>query len=90
VAKDRTITLNGRLYEAPVALIGRQVELLYHADDPDRVEIRWAQKSYGIASPVNLYVNCRVKRDKNSNVNISADPATYRGGRLFKGRITDE
>jgi len=90
VAKDRTVTLNGRLYEAPVALIGRQVELLYHADDPDRVEIRWAQKSYGIAAPVNLYVNCRVKRDRNSNVDISADPARCLGGRLFKGEPSDE
>jgi putative transposase len=90
VAKDRTITLNARLYEAPVALIGRQVELLYHADDPDRVEVKCGQKSYGIATPVNLYVNCRVKRDKNSNVDIHADPARYLGGRLFKERPSDE
>jgi len=90
VAKDRTVILNGRLYEAPVALIGRQVELLYHADDPDRVEVRCGQKSYGIASLVNLYVNCRVKRDKNSNIDINADPARYLGGRLFKERSSDE
>ena len=90
MAKDRTVVLNGRLYEAPVALIGRQVELLYHADDPERVEVRYGQKSYGIATPVNLYVNCRVKRDKNSNVDISADPARYLGGRLFKERASDE
>ncbi len=91
VAKDRTITLNGRLYEAPVALIGRQVELLYHADDPSRVEVKFRQKSYGIATPVNLYVNCRVKRDRNRNIDIDTDPAKYLGGRLFKGRaITDE
>jgi transposase InsO family protein len=90
VAKDRTIILNGRLYEAPVALIGRQVELLYHADDPDRVEIKYGQKSYGIAPAVNLYVNCRVKRDKNNNVDISADSARYTGGSLFKGGPEDE
>jgi putative transposase len=90
VAKDRTVTLNGRLYEAPVVLIGRQVELLYHADDPDRVEVKCGQKSYGFATPVNLYVNCRVKRDKNNNINISADPARRLGGRLFKERPNDE
>jgi len=90
VAKDRTVTLNGRLYEAPVALIGRQVELLYHADDPDRVEVKCGQKSYGFAAPVNLYVNCRVKRDKNNNIDISAGPARYLGGRLFKERSSDE
>jgi putative transposase len=90
VAKDRTVVLNGRLYEAPVALIGRQVELLYHAADPHRVEIRFAQKSYGIVSPVNLYVNCRVKRDRNSNIDLSADPARRLGGCLFQGRTCDE
>jgi hypothetical protein len=90
VAKDRTVVLNRRLYEAPVALIGRQVELLYHAGDPDRVEIRFAQISYGIVSPVNLYVNCRVRRDRNRNIDLSADPARYLGGCPFNGRPCDE
>lgn len=90
VARDRTVVLNGRLYEAPVALIGRQVELLYHAGDPDHVEIRFAQKSYGMVTPVNLYVNARVKRDRNSNIDLSADPDRYLGGSLFKGRPSDE
>ena len=30
VGKDRTITLDGRLYQAPVALIGQRVLVLYH------------------------------------------------------------
>ena len=34
VDKDRTISLDGRLYEAPVAMIGRTVTLLYHESDP--------------------------------------------------------
>jgi len=85
VAKDRTITLNGRLYEAPVTLIGVQVELLYHTEDPEQVEIKYQQKSYGIVRPVNLHVNCRVKRDKNRNaqIDLNPDPSTYRGGRLL-------
>ena len=37
VAKDRTMALDGRLYEAPVALIGKRVNLLYHEHDPARV-----------------------------------------------------
>jgi hypothetical protein len=49
VAKDRTITLNGRLFEAPVALIGQQVELLYHNHRPDQVEVIFKQRSYGMA-----------------------------------------
>ena len=85
VAKDRTITLNGRLYEAPVALIGLQVELLYHTDDPDQVEIKYQQKSYGLVRPVNVHVNCRVKRDKNRNaeIDLNPDPSKYRSGRLL-------
>ncbi len=85
VAKDRTITLNGRLYEAPVALIGLQVELLYHPDDPDQVEIKYQYKTYGFVRPVNLHVNCRVKRDRNRNaeIHLNPDPSKYRGGRLL-------
>jgi putative transposase len=85
VAKDRTVTLNGNLYEAPVNLIGRQVQLLYHADELRRVEILYQQKSYGFLRPVDLHVNCRVKRDKNRNteINIDADINKYRGGSLL-------
>lgn len=85
VAKDRTITLNGKLYEGPVELIGSKVELLYHAGEPDRVEIRYNQKSYGFLRPVDLHVNCRVKRDKNRNTEMQVDPnaTRRRGGRLL-------
>jgi len=34
VHKDRTVFLNGRLFEAPVGLIGKIVTLLYHDHDP--------------------------------------------------------
>ncbi len=50
VAKDRTIALAGRLYEAPVELIGKQVSLLYHEHDPARVEVVFAGKTYGFIS----------------------------------------
>ena len=40
VEKDRTITLNGKLFEAPVALVGKQVELLYHEGMVGPVEVR--------------------------------------------------
>jgi len=85
VAKDRTITLNGKLYEAPVALIGKQVELLYHNEDQSHVEIRWDQKSYGTVREVDLHVNCRVKRDRNSNTDMQplTDRTRYQGGSLL-------
>ena len=86
VAKDRTITFKGRLYEAPVPLIGKQVELLYHENDCENIEILWNNKSYGTVRPVDLHVNCRVKRDENrpSDLVITSDnnPA-YKGGTLL-------
>ena len=85
VAKDRTITLQGHLFEAPVSLIGYQVELLYHADNMMRVEVFYQQKSYGFLRLVDLTVNCRVKRDKNRNADISIDmdKKRYQGGSLL-------
>lgn len=80
VAKDRTVIFDGRLYEAPVSLIGQQVELLFHPHDPERVEIKFQQQSYGILRLVNLTVNCRVKRDKNSQIQISTPCSS---GKLF-------
>lgn len=87
VAKDRTITLNGRLYEGPIALISKQVELLYHEESPEQVEVRYQGKTYGMAALVNLYVNYRVKRDKNCNaqMDVSSDKPSYKSGKLFKG-----
>jgi putative transposase len=62
VAADRTVALNSRLYEAPVALIGKPVTLLYHEHDPARIEIHFEGQSHGRLTPVDLHVNCRVQR----------------------------
>ena len=85
VAKDRTITFNGCLFEAPVPLIGKQVELLYHEDNTNRIEIKWQSKSYGIVRPVDVHVNCRIKRDENNggNIIINTTDSSYRGGNLL-------
>ena len=84
VSKDRSITLNGRLYEAPVALIGKRVELLYHGSQPERVEVKYQNKSFGMIRTVDLNVNYRVKRDKNNNPQIqSQDLTKYQGGKLL-------
>ncbi|MEW6328424.1 MAG: DDE-type integrase/transposase/recombinase, partial [Thermodesulfobacteriota bacterium] len=86
VAKDRTISLNGRLFEAPVPLISKQVILLYHEDEPERVEVLLNQKSYGFLTPVDLRVNCRVKRDNNHALELSSSQAgqNYRSGGLWR------
>jgi putative transposase len=92
VAKDRTITLNGRLYEGPVALIGKRVELLYHETEPEKVEVKYQNKSFGMILPVNLTVNCRVKRDKNSNpqIHMNNHTTSYQGGKLWSSKRSDQ
>ena len=84
VAKDRSVTLNGRLFEAPVDLIAKRIELLYHQQNPKRVEAFFKNKSYGLLRPVDITVNCRVKRDRNRNTQIeSHSPATPKAGKLW-------
>jgi transposase InsO family protein len=92
VNKDRSITLNGRLFEGPVALIGKRVELLYHQSQPQQVEVKYQNKSFGMLVPVNLNVNCRIKRDKNNNPQIHSDTQLneYGGGKLWSSKRRDD
>ena len=84
VAKDRSVTLEGRLYEAPVSLIGKRIELLYHKSSIKRVEARLNNQSYGFLRPVDLAVNCRVKRDRNRNTQIAPTvPPAPTGGKIW-------
>lgn len=84
VAKDRSVTINGRLFEAPVVLIGKRIDLLYHKDQPMRVEARLAGESYGALQPVDLAVNCRVRRDRNRNTQIDTnDTHPPTGGKIW-------
>lgn len=80
VNKDRSVVLDKRLFEAPVNLIGKRVELLYHEQSPEQVEVRLTGQSYGSLRPIDLQVNSRVKRDKNGQVelvgNTTLDGAT--------------
>jgi hypothetical protein len=91
VNKDRSITLNGRLYEAPVALIGKRVELLYHESQPEQIEVQYQNKSFGMLVAVNLNVNCRIKRDKNNNPQIHSNTELneYGGGKLWASKRRD-
>lgn len=81
VAKDRTVALAGRLFEAPIALIGKQITVFYHPHDPARVEARYEGKSYGLLTVVDLNVNCQVQREKDS-VKIHTEPHPLSSGKL--------
>jgi hypothetical protein len=96
VDKDRTVSLNGRLYEAPVGLIGKSVRLLYHPEDQSRIEVVQDGSSLGFLVPLNPAANSRVRRDKYAGTDIvppdpaaqqgldhHTRPARYQGGELF-------
>lgn len=85
VARDRTISLGGRLYEVPVELVGKKVTLLYHDIDPARVEVTFGGKTYGFATGLDVHVNCRIRRGKDSiEIDGGYNTERYKGGKLFK------
>jgi hypothetical protein len=83
VTKDRTVSINSRLYEAPTKFIGEQLQLLFHEDRPDRVEIFYKGTSYGFLVPLDLNLNSTVKREQNS-------PAAPVGGKLIFSKENDK
>jgi len=98
VDRDRTVTLHGRIYEAPVELIEKNVHLLYHEEDPQRIEIFYQDQSYGFLIPLNSHINARIKRNKErmeieskptSKSNLPV-PKSYQGGKLFERRQDDD
>jgi len=96
VKKDRTVRLMGKILEAPVGLIDRQVELRFHPEDLSHVEIYFQGKSYGMATIVNPHVNSQIggewktdlghKVSSTEQIEINIPTQT---GKLFNG-ITEE
>ena len=76
------MSLNGRLYEAPLQLIGKSVTLLYHAHDPARVEILFEDHSFGFLKPLDLRVNARIRRDKDP---LALELIPIPGANLYQG-----
>lgn len=99
VHKDRTVSLNTRLFEAPTGLIGKIVTLLYHDHDPQRVEVFFNETSHGYLVPLDLHINCHIRRDhhrtelvhKNNEKQPEEAPDHYKNGQLFgQGGSDDE
>lgn len=96
VDRDRSVSLNGRLYEAPVHLIGRVITLLYHENDPARVEAFHEGKTEGMLVPLDVKINCRVRRRQEivellppSESKMPEEPIKYTGGKLFERKEDD-
>jgi hypothetical protein len=75
VQKDRTLSLNGRVYEVDAALIGETLTLRFDpATDKGPVQV-WHQGKRELARPVETYANCFVKRHRPSDTLDAAGPA---------------
>lgn len=67
VQKDRTISLNGQVYEIEAILVGETVTLRYNpADQGDTVQVCHKGRLVQTARRVDTYANCFVKRDRPS------------------------
>jgi len=93
VGKDRTVSLLGKLYEAPEGLIGNTVTLVYHERDPQRIEVVFEGKSHGFLIPLDVHLNSRIRRKSRKKEWIkpedfpegtdSMNKDLYRDGSLF-------
>ncbi len=83
VNKDRSVVVENRLFEAPVSLIGKRVEILYHPQSPEQVEIRLDGTSHGCLRQIDLHVNSRIKRDKNGQIELVGQ-GVCESGRLWE------
>ena len=75
------MALDGSLYEAPVALIGKQITLLYHPNDSSRIEALHDSQSYGMLRTVNLNANCRAHRH-GGTLTLESEPRPLSSGKL--------
>jgi hypothetical protein len=104
VKKDRTVQIHSRHFEVPAKLIDKTVELFFHDDAPDEIEVFHQGLTYGIALPVDAAMNARIGRDWGEGVkpvpardiparsrpeSSSPPDAEAHGGKLFDSMIYD-
>ena len=77
VQKDRTVSLDGRLYEVDPLLVGRSVTLRYDPDAPPSrpLDVVCEGKPAGKATRLDAYANTAVKRGHCSKQIETDDPA---------------
>jgi putative transposase len=76
VAKDRTVSLAGLVYEVDASLVGETVTLRYEAGpaQPRTVQVWHDGGHVHDAKVVDVYANCFVKRDRPSNSLAASTP----------------
>jgi transposase InsO family protein len=77
VQKDRTVSLNGVVYEVDAALVGETVTLRFDPSAPSQrpLAVCHQGRPSGLARVVEPYANCFVKRERPSRTLAVAGPA---------------
>lgn len=85
VQRDRTVSLNGTLFEVDAALIGHTVTLRFDPSAPPArgVEVWHNEKFVSRATPLDAYANCFVRRNRPTrNIDPATAPAAPRNSGL--------
>jgi transposase InsO family protein len=77
VQKDRTVSLNGVVYEVDAALVGETVTLRFDPSAPPQrpLQVCHQGRPSGLARVVETYANCFVKRERPSRTLAADGPA---------------
>jgi transposase InsO family protein len=63
VKKDRTFSLRGKVFEAPVVLIDKRVELKFQDEEAEAIEVFFDNRSFGFAAKLDAKINSKLGRD---------------------------
>lgn len=75
VHKDRTVSLDGVLYEVDASLVNETVILRYDPSRPGRsIQVWFRGRREQDAKVLDAYANCFVKRDTKTNLSLSKPP----------------
>ena len=78
VQRDRTVSLNGTVFEVDAALVGHTVTLRYDPGAPpaNGIEVWHEEKFVARANPLDAYANCFVRRNRpTQNIDSDTPPA---------------
>ena len=92
VQRDRTVSLNGMLFEADAALVGHIVTLRYDPSAPASrgVELWHEGKFVCRATPLDAYANCFVRRNRpTQTIEAHTPPAAPRNSGLALRNLSD-
>ena len=74
VNNDRSVSVEGKLYEAPVDLIGRTVTLLIDTQKEGDIEVFYKDKSFGLLVVLDRHINANAHRHGHKSVDKPQDP----------------